>query len=107
MTDPVPALLPDYLSMDPIHLAGIDGPPAGFGYAYIDALTEGSIRTEAFDTGVDDRDGKQCVVCGDRLYEHVHIVPKTEEDTVRCGSYVLCPNFHHQMHSGSIFVTLN
>ena len=42
--------------------------------------------TEAFKRGINTRDKKRCVVCGERgraVLEHAHIVPKVEEETVR------------------------
>ena len=50
--------------------------------------------TEAFTRGINTRDKKRCVVCGERggaILEHAHIVPKVEDDTVRAlfiASYI-------------------
>lgn len=41
--------------------------------------------TEAFTRGINTRDKKRCVVCGERgraILEHAHIVPKVEDETV-------------------------
>ena len=41
-------------------------------------------RTTAFNTGIDLRDKKRCIICGVRRpLEHAHIVPKVEDEVVR------------------------
>lgn len=41
--------------------------------------------TAAFETGIDRRDDGVCAVCGYSLdVYHAHIIPKTEQKTVRC-----------------------
>lgn len=39
--------------------------------------------TEAFNTGINNRDGEACIVCGSDLnVEHTHIIPQVETKVV-------------------------
>ena len=54
--------------------------------------------TEAFNTGINTRDARHCIICGTSircLLEHAHTVPKVEYDTVRlsCQSHRISTDF--------------
>ena len=61
--------------------------PDGFGYQH--QISEAS-NTDIFETGLDDRDHRRCVVCGHRSsgdlrpgVQWAHIIEKNEIETVR------------------------
>src|SRR5271170_7960037 len=56
----------------------------GVPFTYSDRAISNISNTDAFNTGIDLRDDKKCIVCGDsdRTIQHAHIIPKVESDTV-------------------------
>jgi hypothetical protein len=74
----------------------LEGPP--FPYPGVPISTKSN--TQAFNTGIDKRDGERCIVCGsyDNL-EHCHIVPKVEGRRVRSYVYSICLPTLMQLHS--------
>ena len=66
----------------------IPGPLEGNPFEYAeDATSSTSLSgTEAFETGIEKRDGNFCVVCGfsdPQALDYCHIIPKVEDETVR------------------------
>src|ERR1700722_174183 len=64
----------------------------GTPFTYSDRAISQISNTEAFNTGIDLRDGDQCIVCGVSHYDivqHAPIIPQVEYDTV-CLSNKLC-----------------
>ena len=81
MPDQVPLQFP------PLQPHGFDSLPAGFEYEH--EIPEAS-NTTAFDTGVDGRDLRRCVVCGKRAaggphpsVAGAHVIGRTEDVLVR------------------------
>jgi hypothetical protein len=60
--------------------------PSGNPFTYDTLAISVISATEAFTRGIDTRDKKRCVVCGEgggAILEHAHIVPEVEDETVR------------------------
>jgi hypothetical protein len=59
-------------------------PPLGFGWDKF-SISELSTTT-AFDTRIDGRDTflgqRTCVICGEEVFDHCHIIPQAEINTV-------------------------
>ena len=73
-----------------------DGPP----FPYPDVPISTVSNTEAFNTGIDTRDGRACIVCGRAIsLEYCHIVPKVEDDRVRSCVYSIYLTTLTQLHS--------
>jgi hypothetical protein len=79
--------MPDSLQFLPIKPNEFDSLPAGFEYAH--EISEAS-NTITFDTGVDARDLRCCVVCGRKAaggphpgVTRAHVIGKTEDILVR------------------------
>ena len=74
----------------PLQSHEFDGLPAGFEYEHHDEISETS-NTIAFDTRVDARDFRRCVVCGKKAREvgphpsvaRAHVIGRTEDTLVR------------------------
>jgi hypothetical protein len=65
----------------------LDAPNLRLGnpFTYTERAISEISATEAFNTGINERDGHQCVVCGQSdevVLQHAHIVPKVETNTV-------------------------
>jgi hypothetical protein len=71
----------------PVPFNLLEGNPFSYALRSVSAIS----GTEAFVTGIDLRDKRRCVVCGNGqrvLHEHAHIVPRVEDETV-CPLYSL------------------
>lgn len=72
------------MAFTPIAFNLAQGIPQNFVYDN-DIISQIS-ATEAFETGIDRRDGSKCIVCGWYEAQHAHIIPKVETRMVRSTS---------------------
>jgi hypothetical protein len=75
----------------PIAFHLVDGNPFTYSERAISVIS----GTEAFNTGINRRDDKRCIVCGldsRVLLEHAHIIPKVEIETVRSDVPLRAPS---------------
>jgi hypothetical protein len=75
------------LHFQPLQPQDFSSLPAGFEYSH--EISEAS-NTVAFDTGIDARDYRRCIVCGEKAaggphpgVQRAHIIGQTELDLVR------------------------
>ena len=72
------------MAFTPIAFNLAQGIPHGFVYNH--EINSQISATEAFETGIDQRDGSKCIVCGWYVAQYGHIIPRGNTGVVRSTS---------------------